>query len=693
METPGVHTRVVRALGATFLAVTVAACGGGGGGGETGSAVPGASAGPADGAVPVATLTGGTQEVLAAAGAAAAPAATVAPTRSPLRAAAGNLLSNPDFEAGMTGWVDWGNALVVDGAGAGGSWRALRVGPAAGGAGHDVAGGILPGTRYRLTGQARVSDPSDTVYIGVNILDQWNSVIAQQAVPAIGTAYSLATLEIEAPAGAAKAVVFVWKNAGAGQAFVDDLALVPAAAAAPAAAGNLLVNGGFESALQNWTNWGNAAAVAGQAAAGASAVQVGNGAGGLGQDVFTIVAGRTYSLGGQVKVSDAWEVAYLGVSFFDAVGTKLLEQNVPVSSTSYAATRLDLAAPWNAARAMVYLWKNAGSGFAYADEVTLAPLDGGTATPAPAPAPAPAPPPPVDVGLVPLGMWPTTLLQAGYDHDAYWVEDGVWAAWGLARGGYTGRSGLNYEQYTGVSPKIGPNGEVAFRMAWKWPICCNEIKSFPSIVSGRKPGWYNSWTKPGGLDVLLPGGGYSQTYPSGATPGTFLPLQLPLASLKTSFDYRHLTPPTGRGHLAYDIFLQNTPAQASGFGANITHEIIIPLDYWGGYGQYPTRNPAWYDHDVTIDGILFHVYAAKGADGVLRADFNGGWKFIVFEPDRPIPPGTLDLAKFVNYVTTRRDAAGTPWAWGTEYAVSVELGVEPEEGVGDIQVSNYRVWR
>lgn len=53
----------------------------------------------------------------------------------------------------------------------------------------------------------------------------------------------------------------------------------------------------------------------------------------------------------------------------------------------------------------------------------------------------------------------------------------------------------------------------------------------------------------------------------------------------------------------------------------------------------------------------------------------------------------LDLAKFVNYVTTRRDALGTPWAWGNEYAVSVELGVEPEEGVGDIQVSNYRVWR
>jgi hypothetical protein len=292
-----------------------------------------------------------------------------------------------------------------------------------------------------------------------------------------------------------------------------------------------------------------------------------------------------------------------------------------------------------------------------------------------------------------VAAWPNTLLQTGRANDAYWLEDGVWAPWGLTRGGFTNADGTTYEQYTGVSPSTGPNGEVSFRVSWKWPNCCNEIKSFPSIVSGRKPGWFNTWTTPGGLDVLLPDGSYSQKFPSGATPGTFLPLQLPIASLKTSFSYQHLITPTGRGHLAYDMFLQAKPDQVSGFGTNITHEIIIPLDYWGGYGQYPTRNPAWYDHDVTIDGMLFHVYAAKDTDGALRPTFNGGWKFIVFEPDRPIAPGTLDLAKFLNYVPTRKDALGVPWANGNEYAVSVELGIEPQVGVGDIQVSNYRFWK
>jgi hypothetical protein len=44
-------------------------------------------------------------------------------------------------------------------------------------------------------------------------------------------------------------------------------------------------------------------------------------------------------------------------------------------------------------------------------------------------------------------------------------------------------------------------------------------------------------------------------------------------------------------------------------------------------------------------------------------------------------------------VTTRRDVLGTPWANGNEHLVSVELGVEAQVGEGDIQVSNYRVWR
>jgi hypothetical protein len=321
---------------------------------------------------------------------------------------------------------------------------------------------------------------------------------------------------------------------------------------------------------------------------------------------------------------------------------------------------------------------------------TLAPARSPLAAPAAIAAPASSG---VDFGVVPLGTWPHTLLQAGRANDAYWVEDGVWAAQDLTRRTYSGADGSTYEQSTGVSPKVGPNGEIAARISWKWPGGQREINSFPSIISGQKPGWFNTWITPGGFDVRLPDGSTSQAYPSGRTPGTFFPLQLPIASLKTSFDYRHVSPPTGRGHLAYDMFLQSTPQQFNGFGTDVTQEIIVPLDYWGGYGQYPTRNPKWYDHDVTIDGILYHVYIYKDATGYVLSTFGGGWKFIVFEPDQPIKAGTLDLAKIVNYVSTRKDVFGIPWATGKEYLVSLELGIEPQYGTGDIQVSNYRVWK
>src|SRR6185369_10431115 len=134
-----ISTRAVRVAGAA-MALALSACGGGGG-------------------------TGPATEVASRVSALLAPAPRAA------AAAAPNLLSNPDFEAGMTDWVNWSNSQVVDGAGASGSLRALRVGTAAGGASHDV-GGIVAGARYRLIGQLKVSDPSEVVYLGINILDQ-----------------------------------------------------------------------------------------------------------------------------------------------------------------------------------------------------------------------------------------------------------------------------------------------------------------------------------------------------------------------------------------------------------------------------------------------------------------------------------------------------------------------------------------
>ncbi|MFL5354199.1 CBM35 domain-containing protein [Archangium sp.] len=288
-------------------------------------------------------------------------------------------------------------------------------------------------------------------------------------------------------------------------------------------------------------------------------------------------------------------------------------------------------------------------------------------------------------------------LQFGNNNDAYWMKDGVWGAGALTEG----TSPDQYEQNVGVYPPVGPNGEVAFRIKWRWPLGTTEVKGYPAVLSGRKPGYYSSNNLVDGQPVRLLDGTFSQTAPSGYTPGTFMPMQLPISALSAKFAHSDVTPPTGRGQLTFDLWLQSNPEQDDGFvNASITHEIMIPLDNWGNYGKYPDgRRQDFYDHDAIIDGRLFHVYCNKGSDGVLRYNFgwlNGhygrsGWKFIVFQPDAPIPAGTLNLASFVNYLQTRRDSAGTPWAQGNEYLASVELGVEPVEGSGDLVVYDYKV--
>jgi hypothetical protein len=288
-------------------------------------------------------------------------------------------------------------------------------------------------------------------------------------------------------------------------------------------------------------------------------------------------------------------------------------------------------------------------------------------------------------------------LQFGNNNDAYWMEDNAWGEGGLIEG----TAPDQYEQNVGVYPPVGPNGEVAFRIKWRWPQGSTEVKGYPAVLSGRKPGYYASNHLPGGQPVRLLDGTISYTAPSGYTPGTFMPQQLPIPALTAQFARSDVAPPTGRGQLTFDIWLQSHPGQDSGWvNSSITHEIMIPLDNWGNYGVHPSgRNPAWYDHDAVINGRLYHVYCTKGPDGVLRYDFgwlNGnygryGWKMIVFQPSTPISPGEIDLAAFINYLQTRRDAAGTPWAQGNEYLVSVELGVEPVVGSGDLVIYDYKL--
>lgn len=294
--------------------------------------------------------------------------------------------------------------------------------------------------------------------------------------------------------------------------------------------------------------------------------------------------------------------------------------------------------------------------------------------------------------LITAAPSPTVVLQTGPATQADWVQDNRWGQGTIKDRAFT--------QEIGVWNSWGPAGEVAYRTRWNWPQGTTEVKGFPAAIYGAKPGHYSTTSKfAGSYDIKLTDGSIRTEAPTGPTPGATLPLQLPLSNVTAKANWQHGATPTGQGQLTYDLWLQSSAKQDIGFVASsITHEIMVPLTNWGNYGAYPNgRNPAWYDHDATIGGRLWHVYITKASDGCWRYDFgnlNGaygktGWKMIAFVPDTPIT-GEIDLAALVNYMIGRKDACNQSWVQGNEYLVSSELGVEPVVGTGDITVFDHR---
>jgi len=281
----------------------------------------------------------------------------------------------------------------------------------------------------------------------------------------------------------------------------------------------------------------------------------------------------------------------------------------------------------------------------------------------------------------------------------YWALDNRWGQGALTEG-----TALHqFEQAIGV---FHDGIQSAFRAKWRWPNPTGsaEVKGYPAAIYGRQPGCASTGDRPGGMLVQTARGDPILKAPSGETPGTRLPLQLPLtAPFLVSARYKHNAPPSGLGHLSIDAWLQSTPDQGYGFvRSSITHEFMIPFTNWGNYGGYPNgRNPNWYDHDAWIDGKLYHVYCSKGSDGRLLPNFGSldgthggrrGWKFIVFQPDVFNPDFTaINLQSFIRYAMGRKDSAGTPWVAGNEYLTSAQLGIETVAGSGDMTMYDLKI--
>lgn len=276
---------------------------------------------------------------------------------------------------------------------------------------------------------------------------------------------------------------------------------------------------------------------------------------------------------------------------------------------------------------------------ACAPEQTPAPAP--TSTPAavstPVPTQTPAPLPTVTAAIDPTAAAAIQMDctdQANLANSVFRAENNTWG-----KGDLTG-----WSQCIGL--ETGTDGTLSARWTWDWLNSGGNVKAYPEIVFGQKPG--------------------SQT----SSPD--LPEKIDLLQ-DVTITYDIASTHTGSGNIAFDIWLTNTQNPDTWGAPPITHEIMIWLDAYGSMA--PGGN---WTEKVEIDGSIYQVY--------FGADFGGGWDYIAFSKVDPrLGKGSINLVSFLKYMKSKG------YVTGEEYVASIEFGNEVTSGSGETLLRGYAI--
>ena len=166
----------------------------------------------------------------------------------------------------------------------------------------------------------------------------------------------------------------------------------------------LVINGGFESGLNGWDDWGGLTLVT-DAHSGSKALQVSN-HGGSGRSLGAATPGETYTLSGYYKSStDNNNYWYgLGIDYFDANWNEIDELVITLTPTGNAYQHFSATgiAPAGAVYMTVWTWANQGATFRI-DDISVVPSSCGGTSPTPTPVPPTATPVPPTATPTPGG--------------------------------------------------------------------------------------------------------------------------------------------------------------------------------------------------------------------------------------------------------------------------------------------------
>jgi hypothetical protein len=216
----------------------------------------------------------------------------------------------------------------------------------------------------------------------------------------------------------------------------------------------------------------------------------------------------------------------------------------------------------------------------------------------------------------------------------YRVENNTWGKGNLS----------GWSQCIGIGP--GTGGTIAARWTWNWLNAGTNVKGYPEIIFGQKPG--------------------------GTTTTQALPIKLSdIGLLTVSYDVSSNN--SGSGDVAIDIWLTDTPDPATFGVPPITHEVMVWLDQQGGLG--PSGN---FKERVIIDGLAYAVFVAP--------KWGDGWEYVAFfSPESRLGAATLDLESLLAYLQEKNLATGS------EHLASIEFGNEIATGSGETVVKSYSI--
>ena len=219
---------------------------------------------------------------------------------------------------------------------------------------------------------------------------------------------------------------------------------------------------------------------------------------------------------------------------------------------------------------------------------------------------------------------------------SYEVENNVWGKGALT----------DWSQCVGATNSTRRG--LAARWTWDWKSQDNQVKAFPEVVFGHKPGTARSTTP-------------------------LLPRKLG-EMRRVVMDYDISTQRSGTGNLSVDIWLTDTPTPTTFAVPPITHEVMIWLETFGpmyaGGEQIDT---------VSIHGIPYRVYVGE--------KFGLGWRYIAFKPENtPMQPvAQIDLMPYLLYLKTK--GLVTP----ESHVANINLGNEIISGAGTTQVNHLAI--